>query len=482
MLRLSQVSLIFACGTALLSDGYSNSIIGNVVTVLQAQFGDDVIDTNRSTILRSLTFAGTVLGMLTFGYLSDKVGRKFGMLTATGIIALFSFLSACSQGAHDSKTGLVAMLSAFRFLIGIGIGAEYPCGSVAASEQSEEEGIAKHSQHRWVALATNTMIDFGFVIGAFIPLVLLWIFGENHLNAVWRGSLGFGLLPALAVFIWRLRMEEPTRYKKDSMKHAKIPYLLIIKRYWVRLAAISIVWFLYDFITYPFGLYSSTIINSIVPPGSSLTIVLGWATVINLFYIPGTLIGAFVVDYLGAKNTLISGLLLQALFGFFMSGFYPELKHHVAGFAIVYGIFLSWGEFGPGNCTILIAAKAGPTAVRGQFYGMAAAIGKIGAFVGTWAFPPMIKAFGGSASDKGNSGPFFVGSGFAILSALITFFFIKPLSTDGMIKEDAEFRAYLEANGYDTSQMGLKDERVTNSSRDSVDEAEKGSDVLVSQL
>jgi hypothetical protein len=46
-------------------------------------------------------------------------------------------------------------------------------------------------------------------------------------------------------------MEEPTRYKKDSMKHAKIPYWLIIKRYWVGLAALSLTWFIYDFITYP---------------------------------------------------------------------------------------------------------------------------------------------------------------------------------------------------------------------------------------
>jgi hypothetical protein len=41
------------------------------------------------------------------------------------------------------------------FLLGIGVGAEYPCGSVAASEQSEEEGIAKNAQHRWFALATS---------------------------------------------------------------------------------------------------------------------------------------------------------------------------------------------------------------------------------------------------------------------------------------------------------------------------------------
>ena len=40
-------------------------------------------------------------------------------------------------------------------LLGIGVGAEYPCGSVAASEQSEEEGVAKNAQHRWFALATS---------------------------------------------------------------------------------------------------------------------------------------------------------------------------------------------------------------------------------------------------------------------------------------------------------------------------------------
>ena len=73
------------------------------------------------------------------------------------------------------------------------MGAEYPCGSVSASEQSEEPGISKRAQHRWFALATSecvvnlnflpvadvflldSMIDFGFVIAAFVPLVLVWM-------------------------------------------------------------------------------------------------------------------------------------------------------------------------------------------------------------------------------------------------------------------------------------------------------------------
>ncbi|TRM64448.1 major facilitator superfamily domain-containing protein [Schizophyllum amplum] len=454
--RVRNVSLIFACGTALFSDGYANNVIGSVKTYLTRIYGPDVLDRHDfSTILSSVAFAGTVVGMLVFGYLSDKMGRKFGMMTATAIVAFFSFLSACSQGVDID--GLLAMLCVMRFFLGIGIGAEYPCGSVSASEQSEGSAIAKGTQHRWFALATNSMIDFGFVIGAFVPLVLYWIFGNDHMRAAWRGSLALGTIPAVLVFVWRLNMDEPERYKKDSMKHAKIPYMLVLKRYGFQLAAISFTWFLYDFIVYPFGLYSSTVVDNITGGATALSVVFGWNVVINIFYLPGTLIGAFIVDYLGPKNTMIFGLIMQAIIGFIMSGCYKQLSDNIAAFAVVYGIFLSFGEVGPGNCLGLLASKTSPTAIRGHFYGIAAAVGKIGAFVGTWAFPPMIDAFGGSSTDRGNTGPFWVGSGLAILSALVTYFFIKPLEHDGMLEEDAKFREYLEANGYDTSQMGLVD-------------------------
>jgi len=176
---------------------------------------------------------------------------------------------------------------------------------------------------------------------------------------------------------------------------------------------------------------------------------------------PGTLGGAFIVDYLGPKYTMITGLLLQAIIGFIMSGLYVQLTNHIAAFAVVYGIFLSFGEVGPGNCIGLLASKTSPTAVRGQFYGVAAAVGKVGAFVGTWAFPPMIDAFGGSDSTRGNTGPFWIGSGLAVLSAIVTFLWIKPLTHDGMVAEDIAFREYLEANGFDTSQMGLLESSET---------------------
>ncbi|KAG6373443.1 major facilitator superfamily domain-containing protein [Boletus reticuloceps] len=464
---LSRVSLIFACGTALFSDGYSNNVIGMVNTILITIYGAEALDAhNYSSILTSITFAGTLVGMLTFGWISDKIGRKVGMMTATGIVAVFAGLSAASSGAHGSFGGLIAMLSACRFLIGIGIGAEYPCGSVSASEQTEEEGIAKNAQHRWLALATNTMIDFGFVIGAFVPLVLYWIFGVNHLRAVWRLSLGLGVVPAVAVFLWRLRMEEPPSYKRNSMKSVKIPYYLVIKRYWKGLLGISLAWFIYDFITYPFGLYSSTITDAVIGKSSSLGVVFGWSVVINLFYIPGTVIGAFVVDYLGPKNTMISGLLAQAVIGFIMSGLYTRISQHIGAFAVVYGIFLSFGEFGPGNCLGILASKTAPTAVRGQYYGVVAAVGKVGAFVGTYCWKSVVSDFGGSSSIKGTTGPFWIASGLAILSAIVVFLLVKPLTHDGMAAEDEAFRLYLEENGFDTSQMGIREDTSSDYSRD----------------
>jgi len=379
------------------------------------------------------------------------------MMTATGIVALFSLLSAASAGAHGSLSGLLAMLSAMRFLLGVGIGAEYPCGSVSASEQSEEPAINTYAQHRWFALATNTQLIFGSVVASLVPLVLFQIFGDNHLRAVWRLSLGLGVVPALLVFLWRLNMDEPRRYKQDSMKHAKIPYMLVIRRYWVSLSAISFIWFLYDFIVYPFGIYSAAILNNVTGGSKSLTIIFGWNVVISLLNIPGTIGGAFIIDYLGPKNTMITGLVLQAIVGFIMSGIYEHLSKNVASFAVVYGIFLSLGQFGPGNCLGLVASKTSATAIRGQYYGTAAAIGKLGAFIGTWAFPPMIAAFGGPTSLRGNTGPFWVSSGLSLLSALVTFFFTRPLTHDGMVAEDESFRRYLEENGYDTSQMGLFD-------------------------
>lgn len=66
-----------------------------------------------------------------------------------------------------------------------------------------------------------------------------------------------------------------------------------------------------------------------------------------------------------------------------------------------------------------------------------------------------------------------VGSGLSLLSAIIAFFFVRPLQHDGMLDEDEKFRQFLSDHGYDVSLMGLADEST------SVTQDEKDSDIDV---
>lgn len=460
--RLGAVGLIFACGAALFSDGYVNAASGPAITVLSYIYPDYPHFAHFESLFSSLVFAGTVFGMLLFGYLVDKFGRRHGMWFASIWLTLWSILIAGAWGAGGSVAGLFAALSAYRFIIGIAIGAEYPSGSVAASENTESEGVNKNRQQMYFIIATNTMIDLGFVIAPFVAWILLLIFGFGHLQWVWRLTLGLGAIPPLVVFFFRFGMKESDHYRRGAIKK-NVPYWLIFKRYWVRLLAVCLAWFAYDYVAYPSGIYSSIIIKQLNPSNGRsdyevLKQSLAYSCALNCFYLPGTIIGAFISDRLGPKYTMIIGLVCQAAFGFAMGGAFGEVRHSIARVIVLFGFFLAFGELGSGNNLGLLASKAvGPSAVRGQFYGIAAAIGKVGAFSGSYAYPLIQADLGPADSNIYYAGPFYIAAGLAIFSALITFFFIPNIGPDSMKKEDEAFRQYLIDNGYDVSQMGLLD-------------------------
>ncbi|KZF21016.1 MFS general substrate transporter [Xylona heveae TC161] len=459
-----------ACGAGLFSDGYLNGVIGQVNTMLSQIYGSKYSDSAAYSNVASIVFAGTVVGMLIFGYTSDHYSRKWSLMASTIILIIFAALAAGAWGAHHSLGGMLAALTAYRFLLGIGIGGEYPAGSVACAESSGE--LKAGTRNRWFILFTNVQIDFGFVISAFVPLVLVWICGEDHLRAAWRISLGLGVIPPMSLFYLRLKLQEPEAYKRETMKRARTPWLLVIKYYWWRLFIVSAIWFIYDFSAYSFGIYSSKIVDIILGSSPPLWKSFGWTTVIYLFYMPGCILGSFVSDWIGPRATLAYGVLAQAIVGFIMAGCYNLLAtpSHVAGFVVVYGIFLSLGELGPGDNIGLAASKTCATSVRGQYYAIAAALGKVGAFVGTKVFPIIISNAPNEAT--GGQHAFWVSSSLCVFSAFLAFFCLPHIAQDTIVTEDIRFREYLLQHGYDTSKMGvveLQAESVMN-----VDQAAEG--------
>lgn len=118
------------------------------------------------------------------------------------------------------------------------------------------------------------------------------------------------------------------------------------------------------------------------------------------------------------------------------------------------------GEFGPGDNIGLVAAKTCATPIRGQYYAIAAAVGKIGAFVGTYVFPDIIAAGGNSVIKQGQY-PFFVSSSLCIFSGLICLAFIPNIKQDTIDYEDFRFKEYLKKHGYDIDTMGTQERRAS---------------------
>lgn len=77
------------------------------------------------------------------------------------------------------------------------------------------------------------------------------------------------------------------------------------------------------------------------------------------------------------------------VFGLIVGLAYHKLTAIPAAFIVMYALMQSSGNFGPGNMEGTISSESYPTSIRGPCYGLSAAIGKVGAALGTQAFTPI---------------------------------------------------------------------------------------------
>jgi MFS family permease len=124
-----------------------SQVIGSVNTMLSMIYPVDYAQSSARKNVSSIAFAGTVVGQLVFGVLSDYFSRKWSLMISTVILIIFAALGAGSYGTGGSIGGLFAALTAFRFFLGIGIGGEYPAGSVACAESTGE--LKNGHRNRW---------------------------------------------------------------------------------------------------------------------------------------------------------------------------------------------------------------------------------------------------------------------------------------------------------------------------------------------
>jgi len=308
---------------------------------------------------------------------------------------------------------------------------------------------------------TNFVLSFGGPLAVAVFLIVLSAAGEDHLNTVWRVCFGIGILLPLTVFYFRMRMLSSKLYRKGAIKR-NVPYRLMIKRYWKALIGTCGAWFLYDFVTFPNGVFSGTIISSIITNGD-IKRTAEYQLLLGAIALPGVFVGAWLCNRLGRRNTMMLGFSGYLVFGLIIGLSYDKITKIIPLFVVFYGLMQSFGNLGPGDMLGLVSAESWATPVRGTLYGISAALGKTGAAVGTQAFTPI-------QINLGKRWTFIIAAICGIAGILITYFFVPDMTGVDLADEDAKFLEYLVANGWEGT-VGEDSEGVNVTADDDSDYA-----------
>lgn len=206
---------------------------------------------------------------------------------------------------------------------------------------------------------------------------------------------------------------------------------------------------MYDFVTFPNGIFSGTIIASVIGTSTDLKKICEWNLLLGIIAVPGVFLGAYLCDRIGRKYTLMFGFGGYLIFGLIIGCAYDQLKNITALFIVFYGLMNCLSNAGPGDMLGVTSSESFPTAVRGTLYGLSAAIGKVGAVAGTQSFQPI----------RDHLGPrytFIIAAVCGIVGIIFTWVCIPHCKENDLMELDIKFHNYLVEHGWEGS-MGFEE-------------------------
>ena len=401
---------MLTAGVGFFADAYELFIMG-VVTAILAHQGVWNLTIWQQAVLNGASLASAALGSITFGFLSDLLGRKklYGYEIA---VLFFGVLLSCT--AQNFTWLLIA-----RVIVGLGIGGDYPSSAVVASEHSCPQ------KRGFMVLLVFAMQAVGLIFGSLLASILLAVNIDQSI--VWRLLLGFGMIPAGSVFYLRRKIQESPHYARakdlpveasrvvsdlagveDDVIRLRYKKQSLFQPKWIMyLVATCGAWFLMDVALYGNGISNVKILASLSPHASLLNHTLMSAAIFTLFAVPGYILAAKYIDKIGRRNLQLLGFLAMAVcFALIASGLagvnvqfvsaniHTTVMSNFALFFIIYGVSYFFINFGPNTTTFLIPSEIYPTTIRARAHGISAAVGKVGAFVGVFFLPYLLKNYG----------------------------------------------------------------------------------------
>jgi len=193
--------LYIATAIGAFTDIFDTSIVGgSSVSIIKSLD----LTTAEFGLLGSMTFVGGIIGALSFGILSDKIGRKRSFVLTLTLFIVFELLSGLAPD--------YLILLIFRIMVGFAIGADYVPAITLLSEFVEPDKRGSSFDFFWIIANIGAL--FAYIIAfSLVPLG----------NLQWRVLFIIGIIPPIIGLLIRTKIPETPRWYaiKGDIKNAE---------------------------------------------------------------------------------------------------------------------------------------------------------------------------------------------------------------------------------------------------------------------
>lgn len=375
-------------------DGYVLSIIGVAMT----QFSNELnLDAFWQGMIAASALIGIFFGGFLGGKLTDIVGRR--KLFFVGPI-LFTL---CSLGQFWAESGLALFL--YRFLIGVGVGFEYPIAGSLLTEFLPK-------RYRGSRLAALTILWFAGAALSYIVGNLIETYGGAD---AWRWILASSSVIGVLLFLVRLgspesprwlvskgRLDEADRIIKKvygpAFSLANLPPAepaskqsslgaLLSSGYGKRLFFVSMFWSCSVIPVFAVYSFAPKVLEALKLTGD-------WASygsvAITLMFVVGCIVATRLIDVIGRRNLVIHSFLWSALALLGLGAFAGGAPSLVLALFGAYAVLIGGAQV----LQLVYPNELFPTEIRAFAVGTSASLSRIGAAIGTWLVPISLETIG----------------------------------------------------------------------------------------